>query len=101
MDEEDSALVSEELMLELEMFVSLEEFTSWLLEDEFWVFCSSDEDDAISSLDELMTVSSEDEETSSVADEELSSPQAANIVTIAQRDTNFFKRMPMFERLYR
>ena len=28
MDEEDSALVSEELMLELEIFVSLEEFTS-------------------------------------------------------------------------
>ena len=44
-----------------------------------------------------MRVSSEDEETSSVADEELSSPQAANIVTIAQRDRSFFKRKPLFD----
>ena len=88
-EDDDSALDSEEPMLELEMFVSLEEFTSWLLEEELRFSCPSDEEPG--SLEDELRFTSSEEDNSVSGSEGLSSPQAINNVAVMARAKSFFK----------
>ena len=83
----------------------LEEFTSWFLEEEFFVYWVFGEDGSTSSAEELRVVSSEDEllvtsseevRVSVFGAEELSSPQAANKIDAASTKS-FFKVFSLFE----
>jgi hypothetical protein len=73
--------------------LSLEEFASKALDDDAGSFLVSDDELSISSFeDDSIEASSEEEDVSSVADEELSSPQAT-ISAVENKNANSFFMM--------